>query len=161
MFKRLKQVAENAKNLKTKVLFQIIFKDNSVQDFILDLNVFEQLFKEGELSDGKLLPNYSKNTELDNIGGNFNFTSSQGESFSRRKTQNDPIFLLDKGNFYKSFRVKIIEDGFTIQAETIKEDGTDLTKYGKILGLTNESRAKIVEKILPMVIQETRKAIIR
>lgn len=161
MFKALKRLGQNAKKLKSKVLFQIVFSDDSVQDLVLDLNVFDQLFKEGELSDGNLLPTYSTSTAMYNQGGSFNFTSSQGESFSRKKTQNDPIFLLDKGDFYKSFRVKVLDDGFTIQADTIKEDGTDLSKkYGKILGLTDESKAKLVQKILPMVIQETRKAII-
>ena len=161
MFKSLKRVAKNATNLKTKVLFQIIFKDNDVQNFILDLNVFEQLFKEGELSDGGLLPTYSTFSAQVNQGGVFRFTNSQGQSFSRTKTQNDPIFLLESGEFYKSFKVKVLDDGFVIQADALKDDGTDLVeRYGKeILGLTKESKNEIVQKILPMVIKETRKAI--
>lgn len=160
MFKRLRKLAENAKNLNQKILFRIVFQDKTVQDFILDLNVFDQLFKEGELSDGGLLPTYSTFTAQINQGGSFIFTNSQGQSFSRQKTQNDPMFLLDGGDFYKSFKVKILDDGFTIQADTLKDDGTDLLKYGKILGLTNESKSELCKKILPMVIQETRKAII-
>jgi len=161
MFQRLKQVAENAKNLSEKVLFRIIFNETEVQDLIIDLNRFDQLFKESELADGGLLPTYSTFTAQINQGGSFNFTSSQGETFSRQKTQNDPIFLLDTGEFYKSFKVKILDDGFVVQADTLKDDGTDLMTYGKILGLTNESRNEIIKKILPMVIQETRKAITR
>ena len=47
MFQRLKQIAENAKNLSEKVLFRIIFNETEVQDLVLDLNRIEQLFKEG------------------------------------------------------------------------------------------------------------------
>ena len=90
----------------------------------------------------------------------FTFRNSEGESFSRQKTSDDPYFLLDTGDFYESFKVKVFDDGFTIQADTIKDDGTDLLTYGDILGITNESRTKIIQEILPLVIQETRKTII-
>ena len=162
MFQRLKQVAENAKNLSEKVLFRIIFNETEVQDLIIDLNRFDQLFKESELADGQIIDkNYSRFTELATIEENavFTFQNSQGETFSRQKTQGDPYFLFDTGEFYKSFKVKILDDGFVVQADTLKDDGTDLMTYGKILGLTNESRNEIIKKILPMVIQETRKAI--
>lgn len=85
-----------------------------------------------------------------------------GASGRKTKRAGEPIFLLDEGDFYRSFKVKVLDDGFTIQADAIKDDGTDLVQqYGKdILGLTNESKSEIIKKILPMVIQETRKAII-
>ena len=162
MFKSLKRVAKNATNLKTKVLFQIIFKDKTVQDLIIDLNRFNQLFKESELADGSIIDkNYSRFTEqaTRETGGVFTFRNSTGETFRREKTTNDPYFLLDSGEFYKSFKVSILDDGFVIKADTLKDDGTDLTKYGYILGLTKESKNEIVQKILPMVIEETRKAI--
>jgi hypothetical protein len=162
MFKSLKRLAKNAANLKTKVLFRIIFSDKQVQDLIIDLNRFNQLFKESELADGSIIDkNYSRLTEqvTRETGGVFTFRNSTGETFKREKTTSDPYFLLDSGEFYKSFKVKILDDGFVVQADTIKDDGTDLTKYGEILGLTNESKDEIIKKILPMVIQETRKAI--
>jgi len=162
MFKSLKKVAKNATNLKTKVLFQIVFKDKEVQDLIVDLNRFSQLFKESELATGDFIDGeYSRRTGQITAETNavFTFRNSQGDSFSRQKKQGEPYFLLDTGQFYKSFKVKILDDGFVIQAETIKEDGTDLLKFGKILGLTNESRNEIIKAILPTVIQETRKAI--
>ena len=142
------------------MIFRIVFQNNEVQDLVLDLNVFEQLFKESELADGNIIDKgYSRNTGEANQGGSFNLSNSKGESFSRKKEQGDPYFLLDTGDFYKSFKVKVLDDSFVIIAETIKEDGTDLLKYGDLLGLTNESKAKIIKEIIPFVIQETRKII--
>lgn len=164
MFKSLKRVAKNATNLKTKVLFQIIFSKTEVQDLIIDLNRFNQLFKESEQSTGAEIDgSYSRLTGLATSETNavFTFRNSTGDSFSRQKTQGESYFLLDSGDFYKSFKVKILDDGFTIQADTLKDDGTDLLKYGSLLGLTKESRSEIIKKILPMVIEETRKAITR
>lgn len=156
MFQRLKQVAENAKNLSEKVLFRIIFNETEVQDLVLYLNRIEQLFKEGFDANGQIIGTYSPTTEELSKGQSFAFG---GDSGSRTKRAGEPIFLLDEGDFYRSFKVKVLDDGFTIQADTLKDDGTDLMTYGKILGLTNESRNEIIKKILPMVIQETRKAI--
>ena len=159
MFKALKQIAKNAKNLKTKVLFQIVFKDDSVQDFVIDLNAFEQLFKNSEFADGTDTPNYSLSTEVNYAQGiSYEVTNSEGQSFRRNKTTSDGMFFFEDGDFYKSFKVKVLDDGFTIQADTIKPN-RDLLEYGKILGLTDESKAKLVQKILPMVIEETKKAI--
>jgi hypothetical protein len=158
MFKSLKRVAKNAANLKTKVLFRIIFSETEVQDLILDLNRIEQLFKKGIDSDNDIIGLYSNTTEELSKGQNFGFG---GDSGRKSKKAGQPIFLLDEGEFYKSFKVKVLNDGFVIQADALKDDGTDLTEqYGrKILGLTDKSRNEIIKEILPMVIQETRKAI--
>ena len=159
MLKRLKKVAGKAANLKTKILFQIVFQNSEVQDLIVDLNRIEQLFKEGIDSTGKIIGEYSEVTEMLTQGQSFGYGGSSGK---KQKKAGQPIFLLDEGDFYKSFKVKLLNDGFVIQADALKDDGTDLTEqFGKnILGLTNESKAKIITQILPELIQETRKAII-
>lgn len=158
MFKSLKRVAKNATNLKTKVLFRIVFSETEIQDLVLDLNRVEQLFKKGIDSTDDVIGLYSAVTEQLSQGQSFGFG---GDSGRKQKKAGEPIFLLDEGDFYKSFKVKILDDGFVIQADALKDDGTDLTEqYGKeILGLTNESRNEIIKAILPMVIEETRKAI--
>jgi hypothetical protein len=159
MFKRLRKLAENAKNLNQKILFRIVFSDTEVQDLILDLNRIEQLFKEGIDENGRIIGEYSEVTEMLTKGQTFGYGGSSGR---KTKKAGQPIFLLDEGDFYKSFKVKLLDDGFVIQADALKDDGNDLTEqYGKsILGLTNKSKREIVKEILPMVIQETRKALV-
>ena len=158
MFKSLKRVAKNATNLKTKVIFRIVFSETEIQDLVLDLNRVEQLFKKGIDSDDDVIGLYSAVTEQLSQGRGFGFG---GDSGRKQKKAGEPIFLLDEGDFYRSFKVKILNDGFVIQADALKDDGTDLTRqYGKeILGLTDKSRNEIIKEILPFVIEETRKAI--
>lgn len=158
MFNRLKAIAKNTKKLKTKVIFRIVFQNSEIQDLVLDLNRVEQLFKKGIDSVNDEIGFYSEVTEQLSKGQSFGFG---GDSGAKQKKAGEPIFLLDEGEFYKSFKIKIFNDGFTINADTLKDDGTDLAQsYGKeILGLTNESKTEIITKILPFVVEETRKII--
>ena len=159
MFKRLRKLAENATNLNQKILLRIVFNETEVQDLILDLNRIEQLFKKGIDAEGDIIGLYSPVTEELTKGQSFGY----GGGGSKSKRAGQPIFLLDTKEFYQSFKVKVLDDGFVIQADALKDDGTDLTEqYGKqILGLTDKSRNEIIKEILPMVIQETRKALTR
>lgn len=158
MFNRLKAITKNTKKLKTKVIFRIVFQNSEIQDLVLDLNRVEQLFKKGIDSVNDEIGFYSEVTEQLSKGQSFGFG---GDSGTKQKKAGEPIFLLDEGEFYKSFKIKIFNDGFTINADTLKDDGTDLAQsYGKeILGLTNESKTEIITKILPFVVEETRKII--
>ena len=63
------------------------------------------------------------------------------------------IDLFDTGDFYESFEVKVMSDGFLIEADTIK-DGEDLrVRWGNdILGLTDFSISELGKAIQPKVL---------
>lgn len=129
-----------------KIAINVIFKDE-IRVFILDLNRIDQLFKTGEDIYGNFLGSYSFRTEILTKG---------------KKKAGDHYTLFDTGEFYKSFDVAVYSDeSFTVEAETIKEDGTDLAKkFGKgILGLNAASKDKLITKILPFILIEIRKQI--
>mgnify|MGYP007121703504 CR=1 FL=1 len=69
----------------------------------------------------------------------------------------DHITLKDTGEFYKSFRIKLENDGFRITANAIKED-TDLAQiYPKVIGLTKENKAEVVVIVAPYLAEIIRK----
>lgn len=148
MLNALFKVCDNVARLDAgKVLINIIFKDD-IRVFVLDLNRIEQLFKKGEDIKGDVIGEYSGYTE---------------EITKGRKKAGDNYTLLDTGAFYKSFDIAVYSDNsFSIEAETVKEDGTDLArKFGKgILGLSPESINKLIDKIVPLIIIEVRKKIL-
>lgn len=158
MFQALKNLAKRTKSLNQKILFRFVFSQTEVQDLVLDLNRIEQLFKKGIDSTGDIIGQYSATTEQLSRGQSYSFGGGSG---TKRKVSGEPIFLLDEGDFYRSFKVKVLADGFVIQADALKDDGTDLTEsFGKdILGITNESRKEIVKEILPMVLEKTRETL--
>lgn len=144
-------MCNNVKNLTSdKIIIQVI-QDKNIQTFILDLNRIGQLFDKGETANEEYLGNYSITTERLNKG------------LGNNKTTSDHITLKDKGDFYKSFFVRIYKDGFTIVANSIKDDGKDLTKiYGKeILGLSDYSQYELYKKIKPMVVSIIEKQILK
>jgi hypothetical protein len=146
-FKQLFDLTANAINMDVqKIAIRLIFTDE-IRVFILDLNRINQLFDKGENAYGDFLGTYSYRTELITKG---------------RKKAGDHITLFDTGEFYRSFDVAVFSDNsFLIEANTIKDDNTDLAsskRYGKgILGLSEESKGKLIEKILPLIIIEVRK----
>jgi hypothetical protein len=72
----------------------------------------------------------------------------------------DHITLKDTGEFYKSFRIKVENDGFKITADTIKEN-TDLAQiYPDVIGLTKESKQMVSELITPYFIESIRKELL-
>jgi hypothetical protein len=147
MLGKIFKLCDNIINLDAnKIVINVIFKDE-VRSFILDLNRINQLYDKGEDIQGDVIGEYSRFTE---------------EITKGRKKAGAHYTLYDTGAFYKSFDVAVYsDDSFTIEADSIKEDGTDLTrKFGKgILGLSSESKGKLVEKIIPLVIVELRKQI--
>ena len=148
MFKPLKKLCDNVKNLTSdKILIQI-YADKKVQNFIVDLNRIDQLFETGTDANDNFLGYYSEATEL-LFGGR-----------DRNKTTADHITLKDTGAFYKSFFVRIYKDGFTIVANSMKDE-TDLTEvYGKdIIGLNEENLQQLIEKVKVKLIAEIRRQV--
>lgn len=151
-FGRLTDVINNIKRLdQSKIQFKI-FKDKQIGEFIVDLNRVEQLFKQGINSDGEIFGGYASDQGTVSFKGN-----------TKQKKFNDPYILYDEGDFYKSFDVKFTKDEFNITANDVKEDGTVLTEvYGKdIIGLTIESKNELAKKILPILIAEAKRFILK
>lgn len=120
-----------------------VFSDKDIQKIIIDLNRIDQLLYNGELPDGTLLPAYSHS---------YGVVSFDGKSVTKEKGQ--PYTLLDTGEFYRSFKVIPNPAGFIITANDEKENGTleDMyAKGGKLLGLTDESMAKLSTEIYPKI----------
>ena len=140
MLGRLTDLIEKGIELTKINPFYFVFKDDyDLQDYIIYLNTEEQLYK-GKDATGK---------ELEDIGGGYSaFTISYKKAFGQPY---DRVTLKDTGNFYKSFEVEIEKDKLIIDAYYIVEDGTDLrSRWGdNLAGLTSESRAKLIEKLLP------------
>jgi hypothetical protein len=153
MFDALYDMLDRAAELSSRDVFIRIFNGSEVQNFIVRLNQ-DQLFKEGIDATGRPTGVYTEYTELLNEGENFTLN---GET--KQKIAGEPYLLLDTGEFYKSFEVQVYEEYFTMFASDKKQDGTELTrKFGQdILGLTNANKSELIKKILPLVIQETRR----
>jgi hypothetical protein len=135
---------------KADKFFVEILKDSNVQAQIIDLNL-EQMYEGGIDSEGNSLGQYAQ------------ITVSYWKPLARslgNDGRKDHITLKDTGEFYKSFRIKLENDGFRITANAIKED-TDLAQiYPKVIGLSKESKAMVSELITPYFIESIRAQIL-
>ena len=130
---RLFQVIRNIERLSTGELFFVLFSKTINQKLIIQLNQDNQL-QFGILADDKELPFYSK-TSVD----------VYGKPSGKRWT------LKDTGAFYDSFDiVQVTEKDLTIYADSVKED-VDLSEYGAILGLNEESFEILRDKLIPQI----------
>jgi hypothetical protein len=151
MFDALYRLIDKTIGLEEKLILIQVLNGSQVQNFILDLNR-DQLFREGKDANGNVIGYYTGFTEELNEGKTFSY---KGES--RQKKEGDPYLLYDTGDFYKSLEVQVYDEYFTVYGQDIKEDGALTQKYGNdILGITNENKGKLIEKILPFVIQTIR-----
>lgn len=150
LFKSLR----NAQELDENRMFNAILSDNGLQEWILNLNK-NQLFN-GENSIGvsldKIGGGYSLTTEVLNEGEFFDF---QGEA--RQKFAGQAPFLLDSGDYYDSYTMKLGNGFFVIDSNPIKENNNLEAKYGRDLeGLNDENLQKLIDVIRKKFIQETR-----
>ena len=135
----IRNIAKRAANLSEGELLFFVWTEPLVQDQIVYLNTQVQLFGKQQRADGSEMPRYS------------NFTLEL-------KPANFPenITLLDTGDFYASFTVTPLSDGFEINADTKKED-RDLAAppeegYGpEIIGLQEESMESLAVFIEPFI----------
>lgn len=137
MFGLVKTICKNAMKLDSDKILKKVFSDSELKTFVLDLNRIDQLYDKGVTADDKYLGNYSAVT----IEGTKNFKGKE-----EKGQRYDHITLKDTGDFYDSFRLKTESSDFIIRADTEKPD-VDLMTYGKILGLDNESKTKLIEHI--------------
>ncbi len=130
---RLFQVIRNIESLDTGKLFFVLFSEKINQKLIIQLNQENQL-QFGILADDKELPFYSK-TSVD----------VYGKPSGKRWT------LKDTGDFYDSFDiVQVTKKDLTIYADSVK-GGIDLSEYGAILGLNEESFEILRDKLIPQI----------
>lgn len=149
MFESLYRLAERAQKLQPNAAFVAIVGEKTVQEYILDLNRFEQLFKESQDIEGEDLGRYSRVTENLNARNSFTY-----KGVTRRKTRGDNYFLFDSGRFFESFGLKVNNDGFSIVANEITDDGTNIIlAFGNVIGLTNESKANLAVFTKPFLVE--------
>lgn len=149
---RLDDMIENALNLETDKAINHSVSKPPRQFFILELNRRRQLFFQGRDAEGKL---------LSSIGGKYSpFTLAEKEG---NRPVNSPslIDLFDTGAFYDSFKIVVQNDGFVIEANTIK-GGDDLQdRWGsELLGLTDDSIDFLRPTIAPDVVEYTREELL-
>jgi len=143
-FASLYKLCDNAIKIDVSKIFIKVVDNEETRNFIIDLNRFSQLYEKGESSTGEVVGFYSFATEIITEG---------------RKKAGDHYDFYDTGDVYKSFEVNIYEKEFTISADTQKFNVDIQQKYlkrGNILGLSGESKDKLIVKKLPEIIIEVR-----
>jgi hypothetical protein len=146
----LSKIVNNISQMSVNSLAQKVFKESGISKFIINLNREGQLFAEGVGVDGKVVGVYSFASELLSQG-------ISGKGFP--KEAGEPFNFYNTGEMYNSFSLKIESDGFVIKADT--SDVEDRLKGKQIIGLTNESKAELVEKIIPLLVKEVKKQILQ
>lgn len=150
-FGALNDLVENGRALSINEALFFVFSDDQIQDFVLELNTGGGIFARG--INGQLFSGVdSTGKELDDIGGSYSPSTKAQKAFKGLPT--DRVTLFDEGDFYKSFRIDVAKDSVSISANTIKE-GVDLqNRWGdELIGLTDESRNKLIDELIPEIIQ--------
>ena len=158
-FGALSDLIENGRALTINRALFFVFSDDQVQDFVLELNTGGGIFARG--IKGQLFSGIdSTGNELADIGGDYSPITIQEKQFKVLPT--DRVTLFDEGDFYRSFRIDVSKESISILANTIKE-GIDLqNRWGdELLGLTDESRSKLINEIIPIIIAYIKDQLLR
>jgi len=147
MVTTLGDALRRAIQLKHAEIWREVFKDSDFKEQILDWIRWDQLFNEGVDEMGEIIGTYSTYTEI----------------LNPEKQAGTPYTLYDTGEFYRSMSIAILDLAIEIDADPIKTDEfgqtTDLfTEYGEgIIGLTDESKQKLVNELIERYQIETSK----
>ena len=138
------KLVEKLRSIEITGVVRAIISDPQFKKFIIELNTQDQLFNKGINSLGVSLETiggpYSPNT-IEGVPGLFEGKKEKGLPF-------DHITLFSEGDFYESFRIEIGLNHFRIIANGEKDDGNLFDDWGpEIVGLTQESKQKIVERL--------------
>jgi hypothetical protein len=130
----LGDLMERTMHISQKEIWFYVFYDTKFKTEVLDFIRIDQLFEQGVNEDNEVIGTYSLRTQME---------------FNPEKVANTPYTLKDTGDFYRSFMLEVVPDGIIINADGLKDDGTDLLQRftDKILGLTDESKIKLIEKV--------------
>ena len=154
-FKRLIDLANRIIDLDRKNVTKEILSQKEIQIFIIQLNTegqeTSQLFELGIDSTGKTLKSIG-GTDLTSSG----YTPFTIEIKKSKGQRTSNITLKDSGDFYKSFKVVVLEDGFRIVADPNKEDTNLFEEWGtNIVGLTDENigilRSRLKEEVFAII----------
>jgi hypothetical protein len=147
MLGKLFNLCDKVIKLDENIIFVQVCLEDNVQEYIVGLNRYDQLYQQGINVDGNVVGYYTKLTE---------------ELSGGKKKAGDEYNFFDSGDFYQSFRVNVYSSGeFTIDAKTQKSDGDISEKFERksgapILGLTKESKGKLIEFILSYIIKQVK-----
>jgi len=130
----LGDLMERTMFISQKEIWFYVFSDMKFKTKVLDFVRIDQLFEQGVNEDDQVIGTYSIITET---------------VYNPEKVAGTHYTLKDTGDFYKSFMMQVLPDGIIINADGIKEDGTDLLERftNKILGLTDESKIKLIKEL--------------
>ncbi len=145
MFEQLENLLKKVKKVKPDELSLSVFILPEIKQFIIRLNLVDQLYNEGIDANDKIIGTYSYMTGI--YKGEEHYIYNGLVSV---KKYGEPYTLFDTGVFYESFNVVYKKGGFVITADTEKPD-KDLMDYGEILGLTTDSKNELSKKMLPFL----------
>ena len=130
----LGDLMERTMFISQKEIWFYVFSDMKFKTKVLDFVRIDQLFEQGVNEDDQVIGTYSIITET---------------VYNPEKVAGTHYTLKDTGDFYKSFMMEVLPDGIIINADGIKDDGTDLLERftNKILGLTDESKIKLIKEL--------------
>jgi hypothetical protein len=130
----LGDLMERTMHISQREIWFYVFSDMKFKTKVLDFIRIDQLFEQGVNEDDQVIGRYSIITET---------------VYNPEKVAGSPYTLKDTGDFYKSFMMEVLPDGIIINADGIKDDGTDLLERftDKILGLTDESKIKLIKEL--------------
>lgn len=125
--------AQKALKLDVLKLIAQALKVPRIERFIIRKNL-SKLYDKGEDALGDSLGDYSPFTLVIKI---------------EKGQRTDHITLKDTGEFYGSFGLRVGRDFFEVFADTLKEDGTDLTReFGPdIIGLQEQDFETLIEMV--------------
>ncbi|NQY01491.1 MAG: hypothetical protein HRU18_12055 [Pseudoalteromonas sp.] len=130
------KVGQNAQRLTTDEILKVIWSDPFVQDYIVELNTNQQL-KQGKLGNGGDMP------EAGESWLNFKKAVKGADNFP-----SDKVNLFFSGEFFDTFDIEVLNNGFLIVANTAIYGRDFQTIYGfDILGLNEENLQKLINFI--------------
>jgi hypothetical protein len=130
--------------------------DERVKEFIIHLVQYAQLYSRGIDENGQIIGTYSQLTE----------------EINPEKIAGTPYTFKDTGEFFKSFTVRPLSEGFIIDADDVKygfvRSGDSIVpkitklfdEYGeRIIGLTDESMDELKKMMLIKFIENVKKVL--
>ncbi len=155
-FERTLLLLDTLINLDENKIINAILKNKDFQQFIIELNTkgqpTSQLFEDGIDSLNVSLGNYA-GTTIEGVKGKFKGKREKGQRF-------DHITLEDTGEFYRSFKIKVSNGGFTITANPVKDDNNLFDDFGEeIVGLTKENLQIVIDAIREKILTKIREQI--
>lgn len=142
------------KKLNANSLAMTVFVLPQIKQYIIKLNLVDQLYNQGIDVNDHVIGTYSYTTALANGENHYIYNGLVSV-----KKFGEPYTLFQEGDLYESFNLVYRKDGFVITADTQKPD-KDLMDYGEILGLTEESKNELAKKILPLLQKSLRELLL-